>query len=101
MVVTKFKNIRLLKTRFLSILKQVVTFSLVINIGLTAGLSQAAVLGAERLDVLYHSCIAGMQASRCRLYAVECGPASLTSLASDWFREIGFRSHTDDSSPAA
>ncbi len=55
MVVTKFKSIPLVKIRFLSVLKLVVTFSLVINLGLNASLSQAAVLGAERLDVLYHS----------------------------------------------
>ena len=54
-VVTKFKNIPLVKARFLSVLKLVVTFSFIINLGLSASLSQAAVLGAERVDVLYHS----------------------------------------------
>jgi len=50
-VVTKLKNILRKKIAVLFALKLVATFSLL----LSTGLSQAAVLGEERLDVLYHS----------------------------------------------
>ena len=54
-VVTKLNIVQLMKARLLTVLNLVVIISIALSLSLSLTSSQAAVLGADRLDVLYHS----------------------------------------------